>query len=218
MGNEQGPLVILIHGSPGSWSGYAHLYKDPQLLEQFQLVTFDRYGYGLNRPGEPVLELDKQAAIGDALIKKYNQNGREIIVIGHSYGGPVAGKLTAMHRDKITKLILVASSMDPNLEEELWYQTIGKQRLIRWMIPDFIDVCNREIIGLKDELKQLEKNYPISVPTTIIHGKKDKLVPFDNVAYIQNHFSNTKLVVRDNMGHFVPWAFPQLIVNEIRSR
>lgn len=215
LGNKQGPLVILIHGSPGSWGAYAHLYKDPKLLEKVQLVTFDRYGYGKNKPGEAVLELNEQASIGRELIKKYHTSGRKLYILGHSYGGPVAGKLASEFSDKVDKLILVAASMDPKLEEELWYQTFGKQKLIRWMVPDFLDVCNREIIALQTELPLLEKKYPLEVPTTIIHGKKDKLVPFENVTYIQKHFPNNQLIWREHMGHFVPWAFPQLLINEL---
>ncbi|MAZ48644.1 MAG: hypothetical protein CME65_08770 [Halobacteriovoraceae bacterium] len=217
LGNEKGPLVVLVHGSPGGWGAFAHLYKDPELLDKVQLVTFDRLGYGENNPGTPALKLEDQATIAKSLIRKYLTKDRKLIVLGHSYGGPVATKIVSQFRDKTHRLILVAASMSPKLEEELWYQSLGKQRLIRWMIPSFLDVCNREIIALKVELKKLEKQYPMTVPTTIIHGKKDQLVPFGNVDYIKKHFTSSKLIVNDHMGHFVPWAFPQLLINEIKE-
>lgn len=217
LGNEKGPLVILVHGSPGGWGSFAHLFKDPELLKKVQLITFDRLGYGENSPGTPALELEDQAAIAKSLIEKYLSQNRRLIVLGHSYGGPVAVKIVSQFRDRTHRLILVAASMSPKLEEELWYQSIGKQRFIRWMIPGFLDVCNREIIALKAELEKLEEQYPMRVPTTIIHGKKDQLVPFENVKYIKKHFTQSKLIANDHMGHFVPWAFPQLLINEIKE-
>ena len=46
MGNETGPLVVFIHGSPGSWESWAHFFKNESLLMKYQLIAFDRYGYG----------------------------------------------------------------------------------------------------------------------------------------------------------------------------
>ena len=158
-GNINGPLVILIHGSPGSWGSFAHFYKDQDLLSKVQLITFDRFGYGKNRAGIPHLSLHDQSLIPRKLIEKYAQN-RKTIILGHSYGGPVAAQVAISKPKEIHHLILVASSMDPELEKMKWYQHIAKLPLIRSLIPDVLDVVNREILGLKDELIKLEKSYP----------------------------------------------------------
>ena len=40
------------------------------------------------------------------------------------------------------------------------------------------------------------------------HGRKDKLVPFENLSYAKQHFSNCefKEVIFEEENHFIPWT------------
>ncbi|MEM7647408.1 MAG: alpha/beta hydrolase, partial [Pseudomonadota bacterium] len=141
--NPGKPLVLFIHGSPGSWEASAHFFKSPRLRKNFELIAFDRMGYGKNRPGVPYGKLEDQIKIPLAIINQFSE-GRAVFVVGHSYGGPVAIKLAQAHPEKVQGLLLLAAALDPQLEEELWYQSVAKIWGLRWLIPDDLDVCNRE--------------------------------------------------------------------------
>ena len=77
---------------------------------------------------------------------------------------------------------------------------------------------NDEIYKLKPELQEmipLWKN--ITIPTIVIQGKKDSLVPSGNVDFARKMMINAsvKIVLVDDMDHFVPWTNPELIRSAI---
>ena len=48
----------------------------------------------------------------------------------------------------------------------------------------------------------------IEAPVIIVHGTQDDLVPFANVAYLQEKLSKArcvKTVTLENQNHFLPW-------------
>ncbi len=53
--------------------------------------------------------------------------------------------------------------------------------------------------GLEDHHKKMEEN---KVPTLLVHGSADPLVPFDQAAVLQSHFANSELLTHDN-GHIL---------------
>jgi pimeloyl-ACP methyl ester carboxylesterase len=56
------PLVF-VHGSPGSWEGWAHYLVDPDLQKKYHVIAVDRPGYGGTGAGRSEGSLAKQAAI-----------------------------------------------------------------------------------------------------------------------------------------------------------
>jgi pimeloyl-ACP methyl ester carboxylesterase len=214
------PLIIFIHGSPGSWKSFANFLKNKDLQSKFELIAFDRFGYKNNRDGVVTGRLADQALIPSSIINlKRKQNPkRKIIIVGHSYGGPVALKTALLNSRANISVVLVAASMDPKLEEELWYQSIAKLWGIRSLLPGPLDVVNREIIFLKSELKVLDKEYTnIDFPVIVIQGGEDMLVPRENIDYLKMklNLNKTSYIEIDDMNHFIPWGHPQLIEDAI---
>ena len=219
-GNVKGPVVLFVHGSPGDWAANAHFFKNERLLKDFDLVAFDRFGYGLNRQGEPFAELQEQIVAPLAILQEIDVKERQVFVVGHSYGGPVAMKLAIVAKDQVDGLVLVAAAMDPELEAMKWYQHVAKLWGLRSLIPDDLDVCNREILGLKAELEKMQKDYPSleGLRVEVIHGTEDVLVPVENVDYMKRHLAENSpnFHVIKGMKHFVPWAFPGLIEDSLQ--
>jgi len=91
------PLVIFIHGSPGGAHGYAAYLNDKELTEQATLVAIDRYGFGQSSRIPYKNKLKDQAAAIYALIKTF-PNTSKVILVGHSYGGPVAAQTVSCSR------------------------------------------------------------------------------------------------------------------------
>ena len=45
------PVAFFVHGSPGSWSAFVDFFKDSTLLQQVQMVSVDRPGFGDSEAG-----------------------------------------------------------------------------------------------------------------------------------------------------------------------
>lgn len=206
-------LILFIHGSPGSWDVYKEYLLDSD-LQNYHLISVNRLGYSIK--GKNVFEpsLEKQAKVFLPILEK--ELKKKIFVLGHSYGGPVAIELNYFY-PKISGLVLLAPSIDPSLEEVTWYQKFAN--LISFILPSAIDVCNKEILALKNELIKQENHYQnLTNKITYIHGTKDNLVPFQNYSYIEKKINlkeNLKLIQIENGNHFIVWNKFQLIKSEI---
>lgn len=214
-GRDNGPVVLFIHGSPGSLSDFIQFLTDSSLQKRAQLVSVDRPGFGQSNfgRGEPSLEL--QARMIKPLIELYKKD-QPVILVGHSLGGPLIAQIASDYPELIDGLVFVAASVDPELEPANWWRTPFATSFFRWMVPRSIRASNDEIYPLKMELKELSNRWDrIDARVIVIHGTKDSLVPFGNAAYIENKLkmSNPEMIFEEGMDHFVPWSHPHLIRN-----
>ncbi len=208
IGNDSLPMVIFLHGAPGSWSAFIDYMKDEELLQVARLVAIDRPGYGHSNFGQPEISLTRQAALIKPILE-LNKNKQKPVLIGHSLGGPLVARLAMDYPELVGGIIMVAPSIDPSLEKQEWYRPIGRARPFRWFLPRSLFVTNEEIYFLKDELTAmlpLWKN--VHQPVTIIQGEKDKLVPPGNAKFGQRMLVNAdrvNLVLLKHQNHFIPW-------------
>ena len=143
----------------------------------------------------------------------------DIALVGHSYGGPVVVRAAIDNPDLVDGVIIVAGSVDPDLEETKWYQIPVHYRVLSWILPKDIYATNEEILALKDELQMMSEDWDkITQPVSIIQGGKDILVPAANADYAEKMLINTtpEMVLIPEMDHFIPWTDPHLIVQEIK--
>ena len=88
-----GPIILLIHGSPGNARSWEQVGK--RLADRFRVIAPDLPGYGetsLQPVGEP-----PEAGYASRLIERLiGQVGVPFVLAGHSYGGVVALNL-ALH-------------------------------------------------------------------------------------------------------------------------
>lgn len=205
------PTLLFIHGSPGDASAWKAVMKDSLLRTHCNLVSVDRVGYGKTAPGQPERSLAKQAARIAQLLPELP---RPIVVVGHSYGGPVALQLAIDNGPQIDGLLIVAGSVDPNLEKIEWYQRVARWGIVRWMVPADLYVCNEEIMALQAELpKQQPHLGGIRMPVTVVQGMKDNLVPPANATYLERHLKAASLQVLryPSLNHFIPFTEPYLV-------
>ena len=109
------PLIIFIHGSPGTWRAWIKYLKDPQLQRMAHMIAVDRPGYGGSGKGQVETSLVQQALDIAPLLDKASP-GQRVLVVGHSFGGPVAARLAMDYGDKITDILILAGSIDPDQE------------------------------------------------------------------------------------------------------
>lgn len=217
-GDSTGPLVLFVHGSPGSLSAFIHFLADTSLLSKGLMVTTDRPGFGYSNFGHGVASLATQAAILKPLLIKYRQN-RPVILVGHSLGGPLIARMTMDYPDLIDGLIIVSGSIDPELEpNEVWFRAPLATPFLSWLLPRSLRASNEEIYHLKPELEiMLPRWEEIRCPVIVIQGRKDSLVPAANAEFAKKQLVNApvEFVYKDDMDHFVPWSNPELIHDAI---
>jgi pimeloyl-ACP methyl ester carboxylesterase len=213
-GNETKPLVLFIHGSPGSLSAFIDFLADTALLDKALLITTDRPGFGYSNFGQGEGSLQRQCEALKPILEKH-QGNQPVILVGHSLGGPLIAKMAMEYPELVDGLIIVAGSIDPELEpNETWFRAPLATPFLSWIVPRSFRASNEEIYHLKPELeKMLPQWKAITCPVIVIHGKKDQLVDFANVAFAKQHLVNAHVeyVIKDDMNHFVPWSDPELI-------
>lgn len=204
------PLLVLVHGSPGSSDAYMDYLGDTSLSARVRMLALDRPGFGYTEGfGKPEPSMAAQAAAVKALVDQVAP-GKKVLLMGHSLGGPVIARFAMDYPDQTAALILVAGSIDPEQEEHPWWQKAVDVPPLKWLTPKSLWTSNAEIIPLEKELENMLPLWPgIHCPVQIIHAENDQLVPFANVAFAKRVLVNCpelKLEISPEGDHFILWS------------
>ena len=227
-GAADSPRIIYIHGTPGEAESWMRYLEHP--VPGFEAWAIDRPGFGgsslAGRPGadnsiekDAVTSFAQQAAAVEPLLVK--QGGRWPVLVGHSLGGPIACRVAAEHPDMVGGLVILAGSLDPELERLAWYNEVADWSALSWMLDRSLRIANQEVLAAKTEaglLKPLLRN--IRCPVVVVHGRKDELVPFANVAYMQRELTRAvslRVIDLAEANHFLPWAQEPVVRDAIGS-
>lgn len=211
-------LAVFVHGSPGSWSAFIDYLKNDTLMEKYDVVSIDRPGFGQSDGGRPERSIGRQAFQMQEVISRFSHENK--VLIGHSLGGPVVARVAMDYPDQVDGLVLVAPSIDPDLEKYEWYRTWIDTRLGGWVTPQDFWVSNEEILGLKAELIEMVPLWSeVKVPTIVIQGTEDSLVPKENAEFARQMIDEAQVDIRYLMGvnHFIPWSHPNEIIKALED-
>jgi pimeloyl-ACP methyl ester carboxylesterase len=217
-GDSTKPLVLFLHGSPGSLSAFIHFLADTTLLQHSLLITADRPGFGYSNFGNGEPSLQAQGETLRPILEAYKKN-RPTILVGHSLAGALIVRMAAEYPDLIDGLIIVAGSVDPDLEpSETWFRAPLATPFLSWILPRSFRSSNEEIYQLKPELERMLPLWKkVTCPVMVIQGTADVLVPPGNADFAKKMLLNApvELVMVDGMNHFVPWSHSYLIHDAI---
>jgi pimeloyl-ACP methyl ester carboxylesterase len=212
------PLVVFVHGAPGSSSAFIDFFKNEILQKTANLLSVDRPGYGYSNFGKAETSLVEQAGYLAAVIEKHKPINEKTILVGHSLGAPIIARLAMDFPELVEGLILVGGSIDPEQEKEEWYRPLGSNFLGRIVLPKSLWVTNEEIYMLKDQLSSMLPLWKdLQIPVTVIQGEADDLVPKENAHFARRMISKEYLDVwlEPDVNHFIPWNRPDLINSAI---
>lgn len=217
-GDKTKPLVLFIHGSPGSSTVFLPYLLNPILQKEAHMISVDRVGYGASSK-VPLPELKAQA---ETLLPLLGSEGEKVIIVGHSFGGAVAVQTTLEAPEKVASLILLAPTLDPRAEEKLWFkrltQKFAQLPLVRNLVSHELLVTSYELEEMPEGIRASENIFStLTLPVTLLHGDKDFLAPISNIAYVKAHFPNTELsiVEKEDMNHFIPWTNQELVLDAV---
>ena len=205
-GNPDGQMLIFIHGALGDWRTFDAYLQDPELLEQFRIVSVDRPGYGLSDLGDVERSLKQQAKL-ITLVLSENQSIHDPILIGYSFGGAVTARLLMDYPKTFAHGIFLAGSLSPFADEKPWWEHVAHYPPAKWILPKDIYVMSEETYTLKDELETMLPLWEkIVTPTTIIHGTNDIFVPVENAYFAHDNLTHSDhtLDILENQDHSLP--------------
>ncbi len=206
-------LLLLIHGAPGSLSDYRVQISDNDLLNKYSILSVDRPGYGESYYGLAETDIDLQAARIEDFVLEYYPDYK-VTIAGHSYGGPVAARIAMRNNLKLDKLFLLASAHDPDNEKLFFFNRPLESPLLSWILSPELGVSNTEKVNHIESLKAIEKDWAeINIPIIVIHGEKDNIVPYENVAFLNKFFdaAQLKIINGDSLSHMIPWGHPEIL-------
>jgi len=200
--------LIGIHGTPGSWSAWQPLMAQSG-IEAYAFYAFDRPGWADSQSADGAV-FSGLADQADLLALAIGQlpPAPPLILVAHSWGGPVALALAARYPDLIDGLVLIAAPADPDVTQPRWYHKAAKIGPIKWLIGQEMARSNLEMLSLADELQVLAPQLAhIGAPTVIMQGKKDWLVAPQNAFYLDRMLVNTNHELRYDLeaNHFIPF-------------
>lgn len=217
-GDSTKPMVLFVHGSPGSLSAFLGYVVDSTLLKHGFIISADRPGFGHSNFGSAEPSIEHQAAILKTIIERHS-GARPVVLVGHSLGGPVIARMAMDYPHLVNALVVISGSMDPELEpNEKWFRAPLATPFLRWLLPRSIRASNDELYRLKPQLEGMLPEWrKITCPVVVIHGKNDSLVPFGNVAFLKKVLAETptQFLIDDKAGHFIPWQNHEMVVTGI---
>ena len=213
--------VVMIHGTPGSWSTFSFVLGNTKLQKTNQLISVDRLDWGQSLNSDPKKQspgFDEQVDAIAAMIR--NTTDKPVILLGHSLGASLAPNIAIKHPDLVKGMILVAGTVDPNLGKPRWFNKIARWKVTQWFLPKELINSNKEVYALKPGLHAVESSWQtLNIPIAVIQGLKDRLVFPENVEYVQKQYADKPelldVVTLPKSGHFIPWEHTDEIINAI---
>jgi pimeloyl-ACP methyl ester carboxylesterase len=195
LGNDSLPTLLMIHGSPGSMSRYTNRFADSILLKNFRMYAVDRPGYGYSGFGDPEPSIQKQSEIIKLILDSLHKVTHPVIILGSSYGAPIACRLAMDHPELVDGLVLTAPALAPGKEEVFWIAPFIEHWYIRWFIPRIFKSANTEKLHHKEELEKMLPYWKnIHVPVMYLQGAKDRLVDTSNAGFAKQQLINAPFI------------------------
>lgn len=215
IGDAAKPTLFFIHGSPGSLDNFETFFNNDTLLASYQIVSVDRPGYGGSEKGKTVESIIDQAALLEPVLDLYTQT--PTVLIGWSYGGPLATAMAGMYPEKSKAMMLLASAASPEHEKIFFFNKPLSWKALSWILPSMFRVSNEEKLSHVEALKDIEHLYAdINIPVVQIHGDADPIVPVANGEYVEQNLAHNprfQWIRNKEDNHFLPTTQKDLIIS-----
>jgi pimeloyl-ACP methyl ester carboxylesterase len=213
------PLIIFVHGAPGSSHDFISYLEDEELLKKFSMISIDRPGYGYSNFGWSIKSMESQAKLLGMLLDSIPEE-RNVILVGHSFGGPIIAKMGSLFPDKIDAMLLLAPALDPMEEKFLFLAKVCKTPPFWWLAPWAWKVASDEKSSHVEELKKMDADWgEITCRVIHMHGTEDSLVPYKNIMISKEKMINADVSIISLKGadHFLPWSHKDEIKEVLNS-
>ena len=209
-----GTPLLVLHGYNGSCD-YFYPHTIPVLGQERRVIAPDLPGNGLS--GKlPAHNLESYA---EFVINFLDVLGLEQVdLMGHSMGGMIGIAAATKHPERFRKLVLVDSAGLPELVKRPWLAPIkmlgdSSIRQVSYY-PTFVKIGIRartpreglKMVRTESVAGMLEM---IDMPTLILWGSRDRVVPLEHGAYMSQHIRGARLAIIRGAGHMPFYEKPR---------
>ena len=200
IGADNKPPLLLIHGAPGGYFDWKGLASKEEIYNHYRLLIVDRPGYGGTKPRGAETSIKVQV---ERIMEVLEKETQPVVVMGHSYGAPIAIVMGAMHPDRISKVLGISGQYDPDNEIIFKISYLGNIPPIRWLMPRLLRVSNREKLTHPNELRAILPYYnQVQAKVVLVHGNADSLVPYENSPFLMKFLNRkNKLITLEGYDH-----------------
>lgn len=228
--------IIILHGWGLSGSRFEPL-ATLLVKRGYRVYIPDFPGFGTSQvPDRPLGLVDYADFLHDFLKEK---SIGQTIIIGHSFGGRVALKFNNMYTKVVRALILSGTPGYSSLSKNKLrtYIVLAKIGSVIFSLPVLNLIKDRTrrfyyyLTGARDFYRadavmgQTFKNIvaqslvpymqKTTVPTLLIWGAKDTIVPLSVAQRMNETISSSQLVVIPNETHALPYSQPSIFANKV---
>lgn len=217
------PSIVMVHGL--ATSNTYMLPTASELVSSYHIYIPDLPGFGKSTKPPHAMNVSQMA---DVLAQWMQAIGLDrATLLGNSLGCQVIAQFALRYPNCIERAILVGPSMDPRALTA--HQEIGRwlanvpfepAHLFPIMIGDFFHAGIRRTArtlqyGLQD---RIDEHLPhMQVPTLIVRGSHDTVVPQRWAEEAKNLLPNGKLVVIAGAAHDANYNSPKQLANIVRG-
>lgn len=227
VGPDGAPPVVMLHGLVVSGAYFRPIAKE--LDAHFPLYIPDLPGHGKSTATR-TRDLGEMAAVIDRWMEIHSLRGA--VVVSNSLGCQIGTMLAVRHAHRVSRLVMVAPTMDPAVDSPLgviWRGLLDipreRQSLWRTWIPDFL-ACGPlwALRGLRVSLRdpQPERLPRVTQPVLAIAGERDPICP---VPWVERFATLTpagrcEMIAgaAHAMNYSAPEALGRIITGEMRVR
>jgi pimeloyl-ACP methyl ester carboxylesterase len=201
-----------------------------ELSKSFDIILYDRIGYGKSSPPNNVRNIRNLTDDLSKVIKRFGGN-KKIILIGHSWGGPIIRNYAIANPTSIYSIVFV----DPSHEQYNAPLTQEKQEtIVKGLQSQFGSAFGgtQEASALRESFEYLSSlgNLP-DVPTIVLTSMKrdegnkssDEFNGKSREKWYTAHeslkagMSNFKHIDTDKSGHYIMLEEPDLVIGAIQN-
>ena len=232
----EGPPLLLLPSSAGRANEYQPLI--PSLENDFHLFSLDYPGFGKSGAVE---RIEGTQDLADFVLRWMDGIGlRRCHIAGFSLGGWIALSLALSHPERISKLILIATSagkrpdipiINPSgmshreILEKFYYRPEVKERLARQKLnaseKEELLRSSRALARLVRHLKLIPefglRLQDIQIPTLIAAADRDEAIPLRYQEDLHAGIAGSKQVVFRETGHAIIAERPQELAEAVRA-
>ena len=217
----EGEPIILVHGlSESTRVWYRNL---PALAEHHRVYLLDLPGFGAMRKFRRQFDLKHSGAWLDEWMQAAGIETADLV--GHSMGGYVVMALAALRPEKVRHLVLVDSIGIPfnRPVSRLIYpalKSIARTEFSFWgcISYDYLRAGPLMVFRAAQQIVALDTAEVLSsirVPTLIVWGENDDLVPFASGRQLHERIAGARLFVLPGVNHFSMYERPREFGNAL---
>jgi pimeloyl-ACP methyl ester carboxylesterase len=217
--------LLLLHGLGASAERWEHVV--PLFAKNYRVIVPDLIGFGYS--DKPMVDYTTDY-FAEFVAKFVDKVGiKESNIIGSSLGGQIAAEFIINHNENVRKLVLVspsgimkhstpaldayiAAALYPNNDSALnAFQTMsGRKDIDRKIISGFIERMQlpnakmaflSTLLGLSNSQVITEKLSMITVPTLIIWGESDPVIPIEYAQSFVSGINDCRFYKMIGCGH-----------------